>query len=175
MAEGSDAEKKHEPTERRLRDAREKGQIRRSNDLPKAAVTLLLILAVSAQGGAMAGLAKVWMVALLRRAGQMDFHDSRLLVAEFVVVLIGLLSAVALLAVLAGSASGGWMMTLSLLMPKVERVDPAQAWKQVFSVSNLIEVLKSILKVIVIGGAAWLAYRAEHQNFLSLALSLIHI
>lgn len=169
MAEDADAEKKHAPTERRLRDAREKGQIRRSNDLPKAAVTLLLILVVAALGGAMGGLVKVWMVTLFRRAGQMDFYDSRLLVTEFLVILAGFLSAVTLLAVLAGSASGGWMMTLSLLMPKVERVDPAQVWKQVFSVSNMIEILKSILKVVVIGGAAWIAYQSEHKNFLSLA------
>src|ERR1700722_20066940 len=53
MAEGDSQDKRHAPTERRLRQAAEKGQIQRSADLPKAAAIVLFTTLVL---GAAAGL-----------------------------------------------------------------------------------------------------------------------
>lgn len=168
MASDTEAEKRHAPTERRLREAREKGQIRRSNDLPKAAITLLVILAVTVLGGALGGLTQVWLAEMIRGVGQ-PLGTSIVSIVEFGAVFIGFLCAVLLLALIAGSVSGGWIVALGLILPKIERVDPAKAWGQIFSTSNLIEVLKSIAKILVIGGAAWLAYRVEYPSLLSLS------
>lgn len=169
MAENSDAEKKHDPTPQRLRRAREEGQIRRSNDLPKAAMTLAMIVATTAAGGFLAGVASRWMVASLVAAGTRDFHTVIGLDLEFGVALVSFAIGIGLLALLAGVASGGWMMSLVLLLPKLERLDPAKSWGQMFSLSNLVEVGKSILKIVVIGGAGWAAYVSQKFDLLALA------
>lgn len=168
MSESTDAEKKHAPTAAKLRQAREQGQIRRSNDLPKAATTLLLILLVTGLGGAMTGMAFEWMRASLENAGSRSFRTIGVLDLEFAGTLTAFLLAVGVLSFGAGIASGGWMMSMALLAPKFERIDPAKSWGQVFSISNLIEVGKSALKICVIGGAGYLAYRAQRFNLLAL-------
>lgn len=165
----SDAEKKHAPTRRRLDQAREKGQIKRSNDLPKAAATLFLILIVAGLGGLMMRLGSVWLTTSLDLAGTLSMQRAAALDARFAMVVSGFLLVVGILSFASGIASGGWMMSLGLLMPKAERVDPAKAWGQMFSVQNAIEIGKSLLKVVVIGGAAFLAYRTQRLGFLSLS------
>ncbi|GHD98158.1 hypothetical protein U879_11660 [Defluviimonas sp. 20V17] len=169
MAEDSDAEKKHDPTRERLKRAREQGQIRRSNDLPKAAMTLGLVLVVFVSGGVMSGMASDWLAASLAAAGAMDPGQAYGLDMEFAAVLSIFLLATGALAFIAGLGSGGWMMSFMLLMPKLERVDPAKSWGQIFSVSNLIEVGKSALKILVIGSAGWIAYAGQKQDLLALA------
>jgi flagellar biosynthetic protein FlhB len=169
MAEDSDAEKKHDPTPERLRKAREKGQIKRSNDLPKAAITLGTILIVFISGGALSGLASRWLAASLRAVGTADPGSVAALDLEFAMMLGVFLAATGALAFLAGLGSGGWMMSFMLLMPKLERVDPGKSWGQIFSLSNLIEIGKSAVKIIVIGGAGWAAY--VNQKFQLLALA----
>ncbi len=169
MAEDSDAEKKHDPTRERLKKAREEGQIRRSNDLPKAAMTLGLVLVVFVSGGVLSGLASDWLATSLSAAGAMNLGLVYGLDLEFMAVLSVFLLATGALAFAAGMGSGGWMMSFMLLMPKLERVDPAKSWGQVFSVSNLIEVGKSALKIIVIGSAGWSAYAGQKLDMLALA------
>lgn len=169
MAEDSDAEKKHDPTRERLRKAREEGQIRRSNDLPKAAMTLGLVLVVFASGGILSGLASRWLTASLEAVATMRPAAVYGLDLEFAATLTVFLLATGLLAFGAGLGSGGWMMSFMLLMPKLERVDPAKSWAQVFSMSNLIEVGKSALKIIVIGAAGWVAYDGQKFDLLALA------
>lgn len=168
MAEDG-AEKKHAPTERRLREAREQGQIRRSNDLPKAAITLAMILAVVGLSGLLASSGENWIAHALTRAGRLDMTEVKTQVTIFLITLACFLTIIGGIAALAGFASGGWMMSLILIMPKFERLDPAAAWGQVFSISNLIEVLKSIAKISVIGSAAWLTYGIERSQFLALS------
>lgn len=169
MAEDSDAEKKHDPTRERLRKAREEGQIRRSNDLPKAAMTLGLVLVVFASGGILSGLASRWLTASLLAVATMRPAAAYGLDLEFAGVLTVFLLATGLLAFGAGIGSGGWMMSFMLLMPKLERVDPSKSWGQIFSVSNLVEVGKSALKIIVIGAAGWVAYAGQRFDLLALA------
>ena len=51
MAEDSSAEKTEDPTERKLRNARDEGQVARSVELPAAAVTIGAILTLFFMGG----------------------------------------------------------------------------------------------------------------------------
>lgn len=169
MADGQEGEKKHGASERRLRQARERGQIRRSNDLPKSALTMLLVLAIAALGWLAADGADTWVMTSLRLAGQGDFRRTWALDLEYAAALAALLLAAAFIALLFGSLSGGWLMTFDLLSPKMEHLSPGRSWGQVFSVMNLVEILKSIVKIAVIGGTGLLAFDLLQPNFLSLA------
>jgi flagellar biosynthetic protein FlhB len=169
MAEGSDAEKKHAPSFSKLKKARDEGQIRRSNDLPKAAMISALTLIIVAAGGATAGMASAWLKASLRAAGSGHLHAIVGIDLEFGAVLTVFIAAAGILAFMSGIMSGGWLFSITLLFPKIERIDPAKSWGQIFSVSNLIEVGKSAIKIIVIGGSGWAAYTVQHFNLLAMA------
>jgi flagellar biosynthetic protein FlhB len=169
MAEGSDAEKKHAPTQARLRKSREEGNIRRSNDLPKAAMISVLTLIVVSAGGATAGLASTWLKSSIRAVGTEDIHSIIVIDSQFAAVLTAFILSAGVLAFTAGILSGGWLFSWALLLPKIERVDPAKSWGQIFSTSNLIEVGKSAIKILVIGGAGWIAFSLQKFKLLALA------
>ena len=44
-------------------------------------------------------------------------------------------------------------------MPKLENVSPAKWFQKVFSVKNLVEFLKNIIKVAVLGATVWVVMR----------------
>ena len=168
MAEDT-GEKKHQATERRLHQAREKGQVRRSNDLAKSALTLLLTLAVVGIGGLLAGGLYTWLRISLQDAGHISRSAVLTLDLGYAAALGGLLLIALGLSVVFGMLTGGWFFSLTALMPSLERISPGQSWQQILSISNLIEVLKSVIKIVVIAGTGLLAYDVLLPGFLSLA------
>jgi flagellar biosynthesis protein FlhB len=168
MAEEA-GERKHQPTERRLRQAREQGQIRRSTDLPKTALTLLLILAIVAIGSVLADTLYIWMKACLEAAGSGGMAATRTLAMDYVVVLGGLLAVAMILAILFGTLTGGWLFSIATMAPDLERISPGRSFGQVFSLTNFIEVGKSALKIVVIAGTGILTFRLLIPSFLALA------
>ena len=168
MAEEA-GEKKHQPTERRLREAREKGQIRRSTDLPKSALTVLLVLAIFAIGSLLADALYAWMKASLEAAGSGGTTATRSLALYFFAALGALLTVAMVLAVMFGTFTGGWLFSLVTLAPDLERMSPGRSFGQIFSVTNLVEVAKSALKIVVIAGSGLLAFYLLRPGFLALA------
>jgi flagellar biosynthetic protein FlhB len=167
MAEEA-GEKKHQPTERRLRQAREEGQIRRSTDLPKSALAVLLVLAIFAIGSLLADALSAWMKASLEAAGSGGTSTTRSLALYYVAALGALLTVAMVLAVMFGTFTGGWLFSLVTLAPDLERMS-GRSFGQIFSVTNLVEVAKSALKIVVIAGSGLLAFYLLRPGFLALA------
>lgn len=168
MAEETE-ERKHQPTERRLQQAREQGQIRRSADLPKSALTLILILATLGIGSAVADLLYTWLTACLAAAGNVDPTLTMGLVDRYAAALGGLLIGAMALSMLFGALTGGWFFSLATMAPDLQRISPGQSWGQIFSLSNFLEVLKSALKIAVIAGAGLAGFYILRPGFLALA------
>lgn len=161
-------ERTEEATPRRLERAREEGQIPRSRELNTAAVLLSGALAMLLFGPGIAAR----MAALARDSFQIDRAEA--FDTGFMAIhltgsvgwtLEGLAPTLALLLVVAlaaPAALGGWMFSAKPLMPKWERLDPLAGIARMFSVRSLIELLKAIAKVLVVGGAAvWLLWWLE--------------
>lgn len=168
MAEETE-ERKHQPTERRLRQARERGQIRRSTDLPKSALTLIVILAILGIGSAMADSLYAWLTACLAAAGHTNPTLTMGLIDRYAAALGGLLIGAMALSMLFGSLTGGWFFSLATMAPDLERISPSRSWGQIFSLSNFVEVLKSALKIVVIAGAGLVGFYVLRPGFLALA------
>jgi flagellar biosynthetic protein FlhB len=171
MAE-SGQDKRHPPTERRLRQAAEKGDIHRSTDLPRAAAVVIAVaLALNA-----AGLAGTRMAALaaasLADAGTAPPAAASGWLAAATASLTPLLILIAALSTLAAMLSGGWVFTLGKLLPDFAKLLPSAGFGQIFSATGGTETLKSIVKFVVIGGTAILLIRASLPDFAALAASL---
>lgn len=171
MAEDSQ-DKRHPPTERRLRQAAEKGDIHRSTDLPRAAAVVLAVtLALNAASLAGARMATLF-AASLADAGTVPPAAAAAWLTASVASLTPLLILIAALSTLAAMLSGGWVFSLNKLLPDFAKLLPTTAFGQIFSAAGYAETVKSILKFIIIGGTALLLITASLPDFSALAASL---
>ena len=86
------------------------------------------------------------------RAAEATFHVAVSIVAP----LVGLVMAVALVANL---GQVGILFAFKGAMPKLENVSPSKWFQKVFSMKNLVEFLKNIIKVTVLGVTVWVVMR----------------
>ncbi len=176
MAESeSGADKSEEPTEKRLRESREKGQLARSRELSTVAVTLGGIGGLLASGG---GLAQTLMAMMqgtfeLSREALLDEGSmASLLMGSGLVALeaiMPLLIALLIASIVGPVALGGWLFSAKAMAPKVSRMNPAAGLKRMFSTQALVELLKALGKFLVVLSVALLVLSAYQDDLLSIA------
>ena len=66
---------------------------------------------------------------------------------------------VVIVGVLIEFLQAGPVLTIEKLKPKIENMNPAKGFKRIFSMDNLVEFVKSILKTAVVGVIAWLSMK----------------
>ncbi|MBS7457238.1 flagellar biosynthesis protein FlhB [Coralloluteibacterium stylophorae] len=175
MAEGEDGQEKTEqPSEKRLRDAREKGQIARSRELNTALVFVAIAGGLLAMGGHLAHAALGWM----REALSFDvarMGDLRRLPVHFGELLGGLLwHALPLMALCLAAGLVAPMLLSGLrfnsqsLVPDFKRMNPAAGLKRIYGREGAVELLKGILRVLLIGIAAGLVLWGAFGSLLAL-------
>ncbi|MCD1638112.1 flagellar biosynthesis protein FlhB [Stutzerimonas frequens] len=176
MAESeSGADKSEEPTEKRLRESREKGQLARSRELSTVAVTLGGIGGLLASGG---GLAQTLMAMMqgtfeLSRETLLDEGSmASLLMGSGLMALeaiMPLLIALLIASIVGPVALGGWLFSAKAMAPKVSRMNPAAGLKRMFSTQALVELLKALGKFLVVLSVALLVLSAYQDDLLSIA------
>ncbi|MCC7549022.1 MAG: flagellar type III secretion system protein FlhB [Burkholderiales bacterium] len=186
MAEDSDLERTEPASQRRLEQARARGQVPRSPELTTFTVLITAGAGLLFLGGPlMHALTQIMRAGLtLDRGGAFD--TSQLGVRLFIATadaLIGLAPWFVLVAVAAIAASmsvSGWLFSFEALQPDFARLSPMRGLKRIFSLHGLIELGKAVLKAVLIGGvAAWIVWdqRAEIVALANEALqpSLVHL
>jgi flagellar biosynthetic protein FlhB len=176
MAESeSGQDKTEDPTDKRKRDAREKGEIARSKELNTVAVTLAGAGGLLAFGGHMAetllsimrinfSLTRDIIVderamgAFLLASGKMAIWA-----VQPVLILLFVISFVAPIAL------SGFLFFGSLLQPKFSRMNPLAGLKRMFSMHGLTELLKALAKFFVILAVAVVVLINDRQALLSIA------
>ncbi len=160
MAENQDGqEKSQEPTAKRLADARKKGQVPRSRELNTMAITLLGLGALIAMAPHFtSGMHTLFteQFSLTRR----DMFDTNAMMAHLIkaiedalFMLLPFFGAMMVVAVLSSVALGGFNISSEVMKPKLSKLDPIKGMKKVFSAKGLMELLKSLAKFLLVGGA----------------------
>jgi flagellar biosynthetic protein FlhB len=154
MAEQDDSEKAHDPTQKRLDDARAKGQIARSHDLTSAVALAGFVLAFATIGPA-----------ALRESGEaarafLEHPEMQLPLAVSTWTILPLLPLLGLPAIPVIAfllAQRGLILTPSNLIPKLSRIDPIAGAGRRFGPEGLAEFLKGTCKLVLVSLAvAWL-------------------
>ena len=186
MAEESDLERTEPASQRRLEEARRRGQIPRSPELATFSVLLASGAALLLLGAGLvhsletilvrgltldrqAAFAPDAMTTRLREAGE----QALLGFSPYLLVLLAAAVAAPLLV-------SGWIFTFEVLMPQASRLNPASGLARMFSVRGLIELGKAVAKSLVVGGAAALAVSQQLDDLLGLAVepvdsALVHL
>ena len=163
MAENENGqEKTEEPSLKRLQDAREKGNVPRSRELATVAVFGAGVASLLAMGGSVTVQAKDWMrsalspdIALLESPQDMFGYTGDLLLG-FLWILAPLMLATLLACFIAPAVMGGFNFATKGLVPDLKKLDPVAGLKRIYGPEGLAELLKSILRVLLVGAAAGL-------------------
>lgn len=159
MAESDQEDRTESPSDKRLREAREKGDLPRSRDLSTAVVVLAGVTTMIASREQMAVHAANIMHVGLRYSRDDLFAANGIYNAFMTAALEGLkllgpVFAVTMVAAIAAPAlMGGLNFSAEALVPKFDRLDPIKGFGRLVSMNGLVELGKSLLKLILIGGA----------------------
>ncbi len=171
----SDQEKTEQPSAKRLKDARKKGQIPRSRELNVTLATL---------GG---GLLLLVSLEEIHRSIRNAFHTSftisdfsmlngahmiDVMSASFTDVLSSLSFLFLMLTVIiifGPTLLGGWSFSLESLKVKFSKLSPAKGLKRMFGINGLMELTKSLLKVTLIASIAYTFFYVQKNDLLSLS------
>ncbi|MGB8180989.1 MAG: flagellar biosynthesis protein FlhB [Stellaceae bacterium] len=176
MADDQASENKtEEPTGRRLSKAREEGSIARSRELPSA-ITLMTGAAIVFWGGTVAGSLLERMVATGLRIDPLLGRDpARLLAGAWVVVkpalevIIVFGGGIAVIGTLSALLVGGLVFSWRPVMPDLARLDPIQGFARLWSREVLVEIVKSVIKLLGVAAVAYWWLRGAARNFADLA------
>ena len=150
----SSGQKTELPTDKRLRDAREQGQVAKSQEIPAAAVVLAVFLFVWVGFDFLTG-EITGLMTLATESLVLPFDEGLRQMAEAAgrLFLVAAFPAV-ILAAVAGTAGhliqAGVVLAFKAAVPKLDKLNPTQWFKKVFSLKNLVEFLRSLLKIAVI-------------------------
>ena len=154
MAE-STGEKTELPTPKKLRDARQKGQVCSSKDIVSTAILIVLFALLGWMGVALMDDATMLVAFVGGRLGGDPFAPTRQAMGltafvickhSFIFVLVA-----AVIGIAANTAQIGFLFTLEPIIPKMEKLNPVEGAKKIFSMKNLFEFLKNVVKVCFLG------------------------
>lgn len=153
------AEKSEQPTAKRLRDALEKGDVCKSQDVPSAMCVLVLALFFIVMAPSLFTTMHTMLDETLRLATT-PYDEALPRVGALVLygglkVVLPLVVLVSVVALMGNIAQVGVLFTVHGIIPKMENLDPANWFRKVFSLRNAVDLIKNILKVVVLGVAVW--------------------
>ncbi len=173
--EDSGQEKTEEPTQKRLTDAQKKGQIARSRELNTFVMLIVSAWLLMSQGGRVGSGLITMMQSHFHVSREVIFepqaatvffkqamHDGLLLIAPMLAILT-------VAAIVAPISLGGWIFNMESITPKFDKLDPIKGLPKLFSLNGLIELLKALLKITLVGLVGWLLFNSLFAELLGLS------
>ena len=167
-------ERTEQPTERRLQEARKKGQVPRSRELNTMLSLILASIALLVLGGGISRNIMQISVEGFSISRELAFDASQLpfqfmYMASQTLLALSPFMAVMLVAALAGPLMmGGWSFSLETISFKLEKLNPIKGLARIFSLKGLVELVKALAKFVLLLGAAILVFFTIDQQLLSL-------
>ncbi|MGE5552325.1 MAG: flagellar biosynthesis protein FlhB [Betaproteobacteria bacterium] len=161
-------------TPKRKEEARKKGQVPRSHELVTAGVLAGVFLLLHWSGASLVQRLTEYLAASLEDATGADLTDGQVLagyleLAWFFLSAVTPLFLVALgVGLLLNYLQVGFLFTAAPLAPDLGKINPGRGLKRMFSRHALVELVKSLAKVMLIAWAAFGAARPAFELLLAL-------
>jgi len=166
MADESFEEKTEQATPRKIQKAREKGEVPRSREItgiiPMWSVLLYLVF-----GGAVLTSLMNYVRTALQRSCEFRLTDGsvvELFKADSMqagMLLLPLFTVILVVTIAVHFLQTGFMFSGTPLAPDISKINPLQGMKRYFSLNMVVETLKGILKVIVLGMVLFFVLKAQ--------------
>jgi type III secretion protein U len=156
MAENKDSGDKTElPTQKRLRDARKKGDVAKSKDVSSGLIILGWFVLIALSASYIGTQITVFFSDTLGAATDLPFDQalrsvgwqaSVLLIKLSLIVLVP----IAVFATLAEYMQTGPVMTSEKMKPSLDKLNPVEGLKRMFGMDGLVELAKTLVKVVLV-------------------------
>jgi type III secretion YscU/HrpY family protein len=176
MADSS-GEKTEQPTQKRLRDARKKGQVAKSQDLSSAIMLISSVCIIWLLSGALGGMFLTGVREQFTYAASFkgDFNEEVALSALFggvklmAIALVPLLGAMFIIAFAVNFLQVGSLFSFEAISPNFSKLNPVEAFKQkFFKMKSYIELGKTILKIIITATVVYYVLSASVSDLVKL-------
>lgn len=165
-------EKTEQPTPKRREEARNKGQVAKSQEVTSVFILLaclgLFYFAAASMTESMSRLMR-W---CFMEAGsfRMTVDGTRLLFVDTLrrvgLLLLPLLLTVFLAGLIANLMQVGFLFSPESIRPKLSKISPVKGFKQKVSLRSLVELAKSMFKIIIVAFVVYLTIMAELENII---------
>lgn len=167
-------ERTEAPTPKRIRDARQKGDVAHSDEVVSIGVLLLAILALRTLGP------RLWnnLEALLAEGlGQpvpaLTPESAQELGREYagatLLALLPLLTLIAVAAVALNIVQTGPLLSGNRIRPQFSRLNPGAGLKRIVSAEGLFRLAKSLLKFVIVAAVVYLTMRGQFEQIAMLS------
>lgn len=171
MAENSVQEKTEQPTAKRLSKAREEGQVAKSQELNSVCILFVALMMLSSLSSHFLSQFIVLFKTFYQEVGSISINESSIQyhlssqIKFFAGLLVPFLVVLTIAGVGVNVAQTGFLFTTKPLIPKFNKINPISGFKKFFSLKSLTELLKGILKLLVVGTIAYWTLWGEKEHF----------
>ncbi|RUO24518.1 flagellar biosynthesis protein FlhB [Aliidiomarina minuta] len=178
MAE-TDQERTEEPTQKKLDDAKKKGQIARSKEMGTLGVLLSAAIGMLAVGSWMAEAMLSIMARQFSVSREVIFDENATIniwsgILSTLMVPLGTFFAIVVFGAFVGNTIvGGFNFSWQGASFKPNKMSPLKGFKRMFGTQALVELLKAIAKFSVVAVSAFFLLRWQFPNILMLSYGII--
>ncbi|KGF81346.1 flagellar biosynthesis protein FlhB [Massilia sp. JS1662] len=176
MAEDSDAERTEPASEKRLRQAREEGDIPRSREVATFTVLMTAGAGLWMLGGGLVNK----LSSVLERGLTLDreqVYNPNVLIERILADVVGVLlaclplaGAVMLMMLASPMLIGGWNFSAKAFTPNFGKLNPMRGLGNMVSTNALVELLKAVAKTLLVGAVAWFVVMSQRDAVIGLVV-----
>ncbi len=168
----SSGEKTEQPTPKKVKDARQKGQVAQSKDVSSTGM-LIVVMAFLFIGAGWINDTLRKLIILPGELASEPFEEAlpKMLYATghaIFIICIPLAMLVLVFGIFINYIQIGPLFVFEPLKPELKKLNPVEKAKQIVSVKNFIEFLKSSFKVVFLGVLLFLVVRSELSNLIEI-------
>lgn len=182
MAEDDQGQEKTEqPSPKRLKEAREKGQVVRSKDFNAALILLM-------SGGSLLFFSSYLyeqLAGIMRKAFSFNSIELKSMWIQLTTLanlfhkglfaVLPLLGAIFILSLVAPLFIGGWVFSSESIQPQFSRLNPLKGVKRIFSLKGVVEMVKSLLKFLLVATTALMIWQWQLPTMIKLASAPVEV
>ena len=161
-SDADDSQKTEDPTGRKLQEARDQGQVAKSQEVNNLLMILALTISVVVFGGSMARDIVNMSLPFIEAPDKVPTDLGHLTTIGWKLLSMVLFAGAAPLVIALFAAFGagylqfGLILSSESLVPDLEKLSPLKGLKRMFSLRSFTEFLKGILKLLVVGSIVYL-------------------
>ena len=174
MPQGSDQEKTEQATPKRLQEMREKGQVAKSREVPSAAILIGSLLIFYFLGSAMIKDIMELMEWTFANSARFELQSGNFnwmlleLFRRGLKIVAPLFVALMAVGLLSNIAQVGFLFSTKAIAPKFSKLDPLKGFGRMVSKQALVELIKSLFKVAVVGCVTYFTVKDELDQIIPL-------
>lgn len=177
FADGPGGEKTEPATQKKLDDARQKGQVAKSREIANGFGLLALFLIIKIWAGSLGTQFLEIFSAVYNKMPELVVswngfgpeNDVSMMFSNMMVRLLIMLAPIFIIAVLVAFISDvaqvKWVIAKKAMEPKLSKLNPISGFKRIFSVNSIVELIKSIAKILIIAYVSY-SYLKDKLSYL---------